>query len=79
MIRTPGQWFADEDGYIHNGDGTVVAGAYSPTLDDARLIAAAPELLAALVELLDKEDMREAEGVEHIDAAYAAIRKATGE
>jgi hypothetical protein len=53
---------------------------------DARLIAAAPELLAAVEDLLDVMDMKtdaqkefSKQTQEVIDAAYAAIAKATGE
>lgn len=44
---------------------------------DARLIAAAPELLAALVDLVESVQIADP-GVYDIDGAIAAIRKATG-
>jgi hypothetical protein len=49
QTHTPGPWFVDEQGAptIRKADGSVICGVPS-NYDDARLIAAAPELLAAL-------------------------------
>ena len=47
------------------------------TQADARLIAAAPDLLAALAGLLSISDRYTGVGLREIDAARAAIRKAT--
>lgn len=92
---TPGPWIAgDDEGsdyYLvgpHDGDGIV----YQPVVKlhseaNARLIAAAPDLLAAVQRFLDYEsamDSREdVSGMliyaEFSDMARAAIAKATGE
>ena len=48
--------------------------------EDARLIAAAPDLLKALIDLLDEADIAEVDEytAPKIDAARAAIAKAEG-
>jgi len=62
-------WVADV-GYLHNDNG-------SGSMTNARLIAAAPELLAALSAILDMATDNRTHGSE-IDMACAAIAKATG-
>ena len=56
---------------------------YGPAQANASLIAAAPELLEALVRMLNCPDLNldslEEETIEAIKQAQAAIRKATGE
>jgi hypothetical protein len=81
MSHTPGPWeihhYGDNEGDIHGSDGTLVCmmreGDTAPDQDwsaDARLIAAAPELLAAMkrmrevFEQLSEGDWRE------LDATY---------
>jgi hypothetical protein len=99
---TPGPWAADLAHAIvtANGGRTLVCDCRAPTVplgecyqaaEDARLIAAAPDLLAALVALADKVDATSdcdhkrvscAEiGCigEQVTAARAALRKARGQ
>lgn len=88
MAHTPGPWFISEDPYIHVRQGTgednrgscVLARDYC-SLADARLIAAAPDLLAALEMLWANCIPAEQNAVGRIalDAARAAILKAKGE
>jgi hypothetical protein len=78
--HTPGPWKAD--GYIVSGDwhcSSVVARvASSPrAFDDTSLIAAAPDLLAALKEMADDYPVRSELGSEIYKKARAAIAKAT--
>jgi hypothetical protein len=89
--HTPGPWFHKTDfgqvGSVETADGDVIAQAQSlGPLDherrnaNARLIAAAPDLLAALKLVL--EDAREffpTVSAQAITAAEAAIAKAEGE
>ena len=76
MSYTPGPWHwtppeaDDEPPYVHAADGTTVA--YTFLTRDARLIAAAPELLEVCDRLVHHFN-REA-----VDAAIAVIAKATG-
>jgi hypothetical protein len=96
--RTPGPWFWDCDGLWQRGDGkpypkgaAVLTASYEygsdPSVDcsdaDADLIAAAPDLLEALVALVDSLAAADEEGlIEHapqMEAARAAIAAATGE
>ncbi|MFU2648698.1 hypothetical protein ACM7OW_28715 [Pseudomonas aeruginosa] len=81
--HTPGPWQWNHGRLLHN-----VAGEYSetildieeeawrPTDDDSKLIAAAPELLDALVNLLPLISPLKAESQQVADAS-AAIAKAT--
>ena len=64
-----------------NGDVIVEtdSGHYPPKLEDARLIAAAPELLEALKNLLHAFPGEYTEAPTHITNARAAIAKATGQ
>lgn len=93
--HTPGPWKADHSGF---GDATVRAhcgwknkngSAFNPTIVDridwptARLIAAAPELLAALQSLIDSEECTLGDGGSILGddlrtIAREAIAKATG-
>ena len=78
--HTPGPWEQMDDG---GPSRFVFTGGHSPefpshciqaaTVEDARLIAAAPELLAACIALIKTDDLQDA-----IDKARAAITKATG-
>ncbi|MDO4708233.1 MAG: hypothetical protein Q4B94_00150 [Pseudomonadota bacterium] len=87
--HTPGPWSA-RDIYVRDKNDTIVAlmgDEVEQSLADARLIAAAPELLEALKELVawDLESLPEEvslgySGIEQdIARAKAAIVKATGE
>ena len=87
MKHTPGPWRLDEGQssrvYLIDGkDGAVGELVFAETRNpaDARLIAAAPELLEALQELMDDDapwdGMRWADAC---DKARAAIAKARGE
>lgn len=78
MSHTPGPWFVREpDGDEHTEVYAEKTGAVCyPEPDDAHLIAAAPELLAALkfaVSVLQDNHIARGEA-----AALAAIRKAEG-
>ena len=89
--HTPGPWEAKEytNSRITGGYGVfardsnipIVEGAYGEDIATAdantRLIAAAPDLLAALEAVLDKPD--DVTVYEAIERARAAIRKAKGE
>ena len=59
----------------------VIATVESVNAADARLIAAAPDLLAALRDLLDEADLNEVDEytAPKIEAARAAIARATGD
>jgi hypothetical protein len=81
---TPGPWRVDFEDDVRDASGEFIAsfhriagpaGKYTANYN-AQLTAAAPDLFAALVALLDKEDLRGGEGVEHVDDAYRAIRRA---
>jgi hypothetical protein len=86
--HTPGPWILDENergwGLLSNGS-DVTSEPFDCSTDDARLIAAAPELLEALQSFIDLSD----DGSLHIEgsiatedpvitAARAAIAKAEG-
>ena len=87
--HTHGPWVFDEQGNISKGDspdsmplattffGYLDFGQY-PRDANARLIAAAPELLEALMCFVDNEQFRLTER-QRLDKARAAIAKATGE
>ena len=67
---------------INDGRDAVGEIVYTETRrpEDARLIAAAPDLLKALIDLLDEADIAEVDEytAPKIDAARAAIAKAEG-
>ena len=87
---TPGPWFASEDGEVYSKSSytsvaMVLMNESGP--DNARLIAAAPDLLEALklfvseyVELVESGDAGfwDAESEEKVKKARAAIAKAEG-
>jgi hypothetical protein len=75
--HTPGPWSLHTDtnirqGQLVRGDGTRLVTAYIANPHDARLIAAAPELLEALIALYDFRT------TVNMERARAAIAKATG-
>ena len=91
--HTPGPWKIEGDN-IYGPNGQRIADVWSGYEDeihaDARLIAAAPELLAALREMVagDAEAIKEAEAIgipfpdkmlDPYQRAVSAIAKATGE
>ena len=75
--HTPGPWVRDFEDDVLSADGDLVAAVYAGDLDEqednARLIAAAPDMLAAL-ELIAASGQRNAA----YDACVAAIAKAKG-
>ena len=100
MAYTPGPWeihhYGDNEGDIHGSDGTLVCmmreGDTAPDADwedDARLIAAAPKMFAALqdaqstlVELYGAaypNDESDNFATETIDTVTALLRQITGE
>ena len=93
--HTPGPWKAIGD-FIHTSDNLPFVLAYTPEQQDgvpvgdrdanAQLIAAAPEMLAALKRLVDLLEVMRGLGdtpikgwSKRVEAARAAIAKATGE
>lgn len=86
---TPGPWSINH--YYNwieseNADKVVIGGSQGYRPDDAQLIAAAPELLEALQELISGYEDREQSGMfdmlvhgDLIEKANAAINKALGE
>jgi len=95
--HTPGPWWLDDDGFVASGSGDTYTTVADPHCGDrdideresnARLIAAAPELLDALVSLLNVEGaalhgarLPGFVGLDvayHFEAARAAIARATG-
>lgn len=82
--HTPGPWSADHDNVRTPADGGMVAKVAGDTdaqaYANARLIAAAPDLLAALRDLVSAEGLPEgyANRAMLIDAARAALAKAEG-
>lgn len=86
--HTPGPWIQAETpsgkGKVINGSGFSVCsmqgGAYCQQIIDARLIAAAPDLLEALEGLMEIESRGRVMPIgKEWDAARAAIAKAKGE
>ena len=83
--HTPGPWEHNDYQIIETKTEKVIAnctyGGRNPNnANDARLIAAAPELLESLQQLIDWFDSDSNEPIEApLDAARAAIAKATGE
>ena len=85
--HTPGPWAIDaglDGAVIYNGSGTIanVPEDLLASSFNARLIAAAPELLEALIGLLNAPDPDEVEDAtprfRAVMKAHAAIAKATG-
>ena len=81
--HTPGPWVWTPEsesihGYSPEGEALVVVYELNTNEADARLIAAAPDLLTALEGLLEITDFHELYGSK-TEAARAAIAKATGE
>lgn len=81
--HTPGPWRVDAHMNVMYRDGLVafpcISGGF-PQEANARLIAAAPELLEALIGLMELESRGRIMPIgKEWDAARAAIAKATGE
>ncbi len=84
-----GPWIvgSHDDGVVFGGDAYAIARVIEP-IDrphakaradaNARLIAAAPELLAALIDLLHQSKLSQDEGGWDFEQAETAIAKATG-
>lgn len=93
MTHTPGPWFCveDDEGFLnlHTRDEGGEINSYIGTVDDeanARLIAAAPELLEALQIMVDHEvnymtlnNLGDPEEQHGVSVSRAAIAKAKGE
>lgn len=87
--HTPGPWAANPDGLIHAGKNRLhiaqaaTIGMGHAAAANARLMAAAPDLLAALRLILDSEETHGDSVVCDFETlqsvARAAIAKATGE
>jgi len=87
--HTPGPWYHATDfgqvGWIETKDGIVIAQAQAPVSDsirskpnaNARLIAAAPDMIDVLKEM--KRKLRIDDPIDMYDSVCAAIAKATGE
>lgn len=86
--HTPGKWVAEcvgsgwpldnpDDVYEVNNGYKRIAEYVSEA--DARLIAAAPELLAALLDMVHYDDLPAAEQQPAVERARSAISKAKGE
>lgn len=79
--HTPGPWYVNCDQgewYVHANHhrpaaNTVAGNGESLTLADAILIAAAPDMLAALIELVDEADLGE---IDHDDDTIAMLNRA---
>lgn len=90
--HSPGPWWIDDDGFIASGSGDTYLTIAEPHCMDsegreseiqanAQLIAAAPELLAALKEMLEAYAWKANEtarviGEENLHSAVRAARKA---
>lgn len=78
--HTPGNWYVNGSDDVWIGDRICI---YVGDENDARLIAAAPDLLKVLVMMtdrfLDTEGKYGSYEQEALDLAYAAIAKATGD
>jgi hypothetical protein len=87
--HTPGPWFIDYEGggsmgrraMLENKDGECVGYLYEAEFEDERLIAAAPELLDALLTLMENAENVDGLGFNMfaVTKARRAISKATGE
>jgi hypothetical protein len=89
-VHTPGPWrvggeyapqFVNELPTVRTHDGKHIAYVYTESPDDARLIAAAPELLEALRDLLRDEAICDDDSETLIatrNRAYTAVAKAEG-
>lgn len=76
--HTPGPWFTRHNAKsatVGTASGCIVA---KTTDADARLIAAAPELLAALKENVRKYESADSDEPPYMERARAAIAKAEG-
>lgn len=80
MHHTPGPWTVDPVWGLINHGKTEICALHSGNAANARLIAAAPALLEALLNLV-RDNYGQPKGVHvpALDAARAAIAKATGE
>jgi hypothetical protein len=85
LKATPGPWHADEDGEfpidIRSSAGPVVARvvAFPGGESDAHLIAAAPDMAAAIQLFIDALEGRDVHPEEAIGACRAALARAKGE
>ncbi len=85
MKHTPGPWYIDPIKAHANGNRRIMAGQCTPVAvvpehlaADARLIAAAPDLLDALLMVLDDPNALDGR-LRTYEYVRAAIAKATGE
>lgn len=85
--HTPGPWNVGQDSTAIEASGAIIArtfhwaNQYTPIHEsyaNAKLIAAAPDLLAALEECLQRLDSHDDQSVPECLVALAAIKKATG-
>lgn len=80
MNHTPGPWTVGAASWSEDGNAQYeLVGVKSLCAPDARLIAAAPELLAALEEIIDDDPARLVLQDHTVSNARAAIKKARGE
>lgn len=81
--HTPGPWlYNDTTAQVHRLHGAAIAEVCNHDLSreaNARLIAAAPDLLSALIDLLYQSKLSEDEGGWDFSQAEEAIAKATGQ
>ena len=85
MNHTPGPWTANGSEvnmatWVHQNNGKrICTMAMSPEdWNNARLIAAAPDLLESLVSLVDWFEQHKPEAAQNLQKARAAIARATG-